>query len=147
MLICRIPVTFYACRLPIVQGGTFSFLTPTFAILSLPQWTCPTPQGQLFSFGTVCEKWIVLAKPSKISRPSVQTNAQRTPSQLRTENCNKIMIATFVLTHHTFRFKENGNSTVSSPINNDDIWKPRMREVWLTKSTEFPLHLVITLET
>lgn len=30
--------------MPIVQGGTFSFLVPTFAILSLPEWTCPAPQ-------------------------------------------------------------------------------------------------------
>jgi len=29
-------------RLPIVQGGTFSFLVPTFAILSLPEWKCPS---------------------------------------------------------------------------------------------------------
>ncbi|XP_078378704.1 solute carrier family 23 member 2-like [Oculina patagonica] len=58
----------FGVRLPIVQGGTFSFLTPTFAILSLPQWTCPKPE-------------------------------------------------------------ENGNSTESSSINNDDIWKPRMREI------------------
>ena len=28
-------------RLPIVQGGTFSFLAPTFAILSLPHNKCP----------------------------------------------------------------------------------------------------------
>ncbi|KAL9967146.1 hypothetical protein ACROYT_G025319 [Oculina patagonica] len=59
----------FGVRLPIVQGGTFSFLTPTFAILSLPQWTCPT---------------------------------------LSTEN---------------------GNSTESSAFNDDDIWKPRMREI------------------
>lgn len=32
----------FGVRLPIVQGGTFAFLTPTFAILSLPQWKCPT---------------------------------------------------------------------------------------------------------
>lgn len=36
----------YTYRLPIVQGGTFAFLTPTFAILSLPQWTCPKAEGQ-----------------------------------------------------------------------------------------------------
>lgn len=31
-----------------VQGGTFSFLTPTIAILSLPQWTCPSdPQSTM----------------------------------------------------------------------------------------------------
>jgi len=28
-------------RLPIVQGGTFAFLAPTFAILSLPINQCP----------------------------------------------------------------------------------------------------------
>ncbi len=30
-------------RLPIIQGGTFAFLVPTFAILNLPQWKCPAP--------------------------------------------------------------------------------------------------------
>ncbi|XP_001641628.2 solute carrier family 23 member 1 [Nematostella vectensis] len=34
--------TTFGVRLPIVQGGTFSFLAPTFAILSLPQFKCPT---------------------------------------------------------------------------------------------------------
>ena len=28
-------------RLPIVQGGTFTFLAPTFAILTLPEFRCP----------------------------------------------------------------------------------------------------------
>nr|XP_061826386.1 solute carrier family 23 member 1-like [Nerophis lumbriciformis] len=32
-------------RLPILQGGTFSFITPTIAILSLPRWQCPGPRG------------------------------------------------------------------------------------------------------
>lgn len=27
-----------------VQGGTISFLVPTLAILSLPQWKCPAPE-------------------------------------------------------------------------------------------------------
>ncbi|XP_055379183.1 solute carrier family 23 member 1 isoform X2 [Condylostylus longicornis] len=31
----------WGCRLPIVQGGTISFLVPTLAILNLPQWKCP----------------------------------------------------------------------------------------------------------
>ncbi|KAK7586119.1 hypothetical protein V9T40_003995 [Parthenolecanium corni] len=35
-----IQVTF-GCRLPLVQGGTISFLIPTLAILSQPQWQCP----------------------------------------------------------------------------------------------------------
>ncbi|KAI0217841.1 Solute carrier family 23 member 2 [Lamellibrachia satsuma] len=29
-------------RLPIVQGGTFTFIAPSLAILSLPKWKCPT---------------------------------------------------------------------------------------------------------
>ncbi|XP_077599524.1 solute carrier family 23 member 1 [Stigmatopora nigra] len=31
-------------RLPILQGGTFSFITPTLAILALPKWQCPAQQ-------------------------------------------------------------------------------------------------------
>lgn len=31
----------FGCRLPIVQGGTISFLVPVLAILSLPKWRCP----------------------------------------------------------------------------------------------------------
>ncbi|XP_060802875.1 solute carrier family 23 member 2 [Amyelois transitella] len=32
----------FGCRLPIVQGGTISFLVPTLAILGLPVWKCPS---------------------------------------------------------------------------------------------------------
>lgn len=31
----------WGCRLPLVQGGTISFLVPTLAILNLPEWQCP----------------------------------------------------------------------------------------------------------
>ncbi|XP_017305007.1 solute carrier family 23 member 2 isoform X5 [Diaphorina citri] len=34
----------FGCRLPIVQGGTISFLVPTLAILHLPQWQCPAEE-------------------------------------------------------------------------------------------------------
>ncbi|XP_054284348.1 solute carrier family 23 member 1 isoform X2 [Macrosteles quadrilineatus] len=44
-LVTWFQVTF-GCRLPIVQGGTISFLVPTLAILSLPRWQCP-PQDVL----------------------------------------------------------------------------------------------------
>lgn len=33
--------TFVHLRLPILQGGTFTFITPTLAILALPKWKCP----------------------------------------------------------------------------------------------------------
>lgn len=36
--------TMIGCRLPLVQGGTISFLVPTLAILNLPQWKCPSPE-------------------------------------------------------------------------------------------------------
>lgn len=34
--------TTFGIRLPVIQGATFTFLVPTLAILSLPQWTCPS---------------------------------------------------------------------------------------------------------
>ncbi|KAI5652160.1 permease family domain-containing protein [Phthorimaea operculella] len=34
----------FGCRLPIVQGGTISFLVPTLAILNLPAWRCPAEE-------------------------------------------------------------------------------------------------------
>lgn len=34
----------FGVRLPIIQGSTFSFLIPTLAILSLPQWQCPSEE-------------------------------------------------------------------------------------------------------
>ena len=39
-------IIIFLFRLPIVQGGTISFLVPTLAILHLPQWRCP-PQEVL----------------------------------------------------------------------------------------------------
>jgi len=43
-LVTMLQVTF-GCRLPIIQGGTFSFLVPTMAILSLPQYQSnPDPE-------------------------------------------------------------------------------------------------------
>ena len=35
--------TVIGCRLPIIQGGTFTFVTPTLAILALDKWSrqCP----------------------------------------------------------------------------------------------------------
>lgn len=35
-------ITLLQCT--IVQGGTFAFLVPTFAILNLPEWSCPAPE-------------------------------------------------------------------------------------------------------
>ncbi|KAJ0069800.1 hypothetical protein NL108_014664, partial [Boleophthalmus pectinirostris] len=39
-------------RLPILQGGTFSFITPTLAILALPKWQCPAPKSSALINGT-----------------------------------------------------------------------------------------------
>ncbi|EDO48982.1 predicted protein [Nematostella vectensis] len=46
----------FGVRLPIVQGGTFSFLAPIFAILSLPKWQChpvAMPTNSTLSNGTL----------------------------------------------------------------------------------------------
>ncbi|KAK1167191.1 hypothetical protein AOXY_G11870 [Acipenser oxyrinchus oxyrinchus] len=39
--LCTLLQTTFGTRLPILQGGTFSFITPTLAILALPEWRCP----------------------------------------------------------------------------------------------------------
>ncbi|KAM8974103.1 solute carrier family 23 member 1-like [Pelodytes ibericus] len=39
--ICTLLQVIFGVRLPILQGGTFAFLTPTLAMLSLPKWKCP----------------------------------------------------------------------------------------------------------
>ncbi|KAJ1166464.1 hypothetical protein NDU88_006865 [Pleurodeles waltl] len=39
--ICTLLQVIFGVRLPILQGGTFAFLTPTLAMLSLPKWQCP----------------------------------------------------------------------------------------------------------
>ncbi|XP_073506309.1 solute carrier family 23 member 1-like isoform X2 [Phyllobates terribilis] len=39
--ICTLLQVLFGVRLPILQGGTFTFLTPTLAMLSLPKWRCP----------------------------------------------------------------------------------------------------------
>ncbi|NXR28961.1 S23A1 protein, partial [Cinclus mexicanus] len=40
--ICTLLQVLFGVRLPIIQGGTFAFLTPTLAMLSLPSWKCPS---------------------------------------------------------------------------------------------------------
>ncbi|XP_066284496.1 solute carrier family 23 member 1-like [Branchiostoma lanceolatum] len=45
--LCTLLQTTFGVRLPIVQGATFAFLTPTFAILSLPGFACPTVLGSV----------------------------------------------------------------------------------------------------
>ncbi|KAM7397174.1 hypothetical protein PAMP_020167 [Pampus punctatissimus] len=42
--LCTLLQTAIGTRLPILQGGTFSFITPTLAILALPKWQCPAPK-------------------------------------------------------------------------------------------------------
>lgn len=32
---------FFISRLPILQGGTFTLLAPSMAMLSMPEWSCP----------------------------------------------------------------------------------------------------------
>uniref|UniRef100_A0A8C7Z3G3 Si:dkey-106n21.1 n=1 Tax=Oryzias sinensis TaxID=183150 RepID=A0A8C7Z3G3_9TELE len=43
--LCTLLQTAVGTRLPILQGGTFSFITPTLAILALPKWQCPSPKA------------------------------------------------------------------------------------------------------
>lgn len=44
-LLPLLPLLHFACswlsRLPILQGGTFTLLAPSMAMLSMPEWSCP----------------------------------------------------------------------------------------------------------
>lgn len=37
----RMKLDMFVSRLPILQGGTFTLLAPSMAMLSMPEWTCP----------------------------------------------------------------------------------------------------------
>ncbi|KAK2841979.1 hypothetical protein Q5P01_012179 [Channa striata] len=39
--ICTLLQVTFGIRLPILQGGTFTLLAPSMAVLSMPEWTCP----------------------------------------------------------------------------------------------------------
>uniref|UniRef100_A0AAY4CJV2 Uncharacterized protein n=1 Tax=Denticeps clupeoides TaxID=299321 RepID=A0AAY4CJV2_9TELE len=45
--LCTLLQTTIGTRLPILQGGTFSLITPSLAILALPKWQCPGTTGFL----------------------------------------------------------------------------------------------------
>ncbi|XP_070828592.1 solute carrier family 23 member 2 [Chaetodon trifascialis] len=45
--LCTLLQTTVGTRLPILQGGTFSFITPTLAILALPKWQCPATKASV----------------------------------------------------------------------------------------------------
>lgn len=52
--------TTFGCRLPLVQGGTISFLVPTLAILNLDKWRCPAKDEiALMSSDEKEELWLV----------------------------------------------------------------------------------------
>uniref|UniRef100_A0A8C6SIW1 Zgc:110789 n=1 Tax=Neogobius melanostomus TaxID=47308 RepID=A0A8C6SIW1_9GOBI len=40
--VCTLLQVSFGIRLPILQGGTFTLLAPSMAMLSMPEWTCPT---------------------------------------------------------------------------------------------------------
>ncbi|KAG7260707.1 hypothetical protein CRUP_005384 [Coryphaenoides rupestris] len=50
--LCTLLQTCVGNRLPILQGGTFSLITPTLAILALPKWQCPTTTADPSTNGT-----------------------------------------------------------------------------------------------
>uniref|UniRef100_A0A9J8BUU7 Solute carrier family 23 member 4 n=1 Tax=Cyprinus carpio carpio TaxID=630221 RepID=A0A9J8BUU7_CYPCA len=39
--VCTLLQVTFGVRLPILQGGTFTLLSPSMALLSMPEWTCP----------------------------------------------------------------------------------------------------------
>ncbi|KAH9633063.1 hypothetical protein HF086_010172, partial [Spodoptera exigua] len=56
----------FGCRLPIVQGGTISFLVPTLAILNLPIWQCP-PAQEIISMTDEEQKKLWMSRMCELS--------------------------------------------------------------------------------
>uniref|UniRef100_A0A2H1VRE4 SFRICE_007116 n=1 Tax=Spodoptera frugiperda TaxID=7108 RepID=A0A2H1VRE4_SPOFR len=56
----------FGCRLPIVQGGTISFLVPTLAILNLPMWQCP-PAEEINSMTDEEQKKVWMSRMCELS--------------------------------------------------------------------------------
>ncbi|TRY66050.1 hypothetical protein DNTS_002687 [Danionella cerebrum] len=50
--LCTLLQTTIGTRLPILQGGTFTFITPTLAILALPKWRCPDQTAHAHTNGS-----------------------------------------------------------------------------------------------
>lgn len=121
-------------RLPIVQGGTFSFLAPTFAILTLPKWKCPEIQQQHlpsvmnstsapestngFYFNvnnSVCWKYVCLNNKTLNNKT---LNSKTLNNKTLKSSPTKKLTA-----------KTNATSTSSPLVDDKDIWKPRIREI------------------
>ncbi len=49
-------------KLPILQGGTFTLLSPTMALLSMPEWTCPAWTQNASLVNTSSPESLCLAK-------------------------------------------------------------------------------------
>ena len=62
--------TIIGCRLPIIQGGTFTFVTPTLAILALDKWSreCPALEDD--------EAWAGIDEDERREMWQVETDRQ-----------------------------------------------------------------------
>nr|XP_020038515.1 solute carrier family 23 member 2-like [Castor canadensis] len=76
--ICTLLQVFLGVRLPILQGGTFAFLAPSLAMLSLPAWKCP--------------EWTLNATQVNISSPEFTEEWQKRMRELQ----GAIMVASCV---------------------------------------------------
>lgn len=66
----------FGCRLPLVQGGTISFLVPTLAILNLEKWKCP--DGSVIAGMSADEKeelWMVRMRYEALKMPENGTRS------------------------------------------------------------------------
>lgn len=76
--ICTLLQVFFGVRLPILQGGTFGFVAPSLAMLSLPAWRCP--------------EWTLNASQVNISSPEFTEEWQKRIRELQ----GVIMVASCV---------------------------------------------------
>ncbi|KAM4573460.1 xan_ur_permease domain-containing protein [Odontesthes bonariensis] len=56
--VCTLLQVTFGIRLPILQGGTFTLLAPSMAMLSMPEWTCPAWTQNASSVNTSSPEFI-----------------------------------------------------------------------------------------
>lgn len=62
----------FLSRLPILQGGTFTLLAPSMAMLSMPQWSCPawTQNASLVNTSSAEFTEVWQSRMRAVSKPS-----------------------------------------------------------------------------
>ena len=109
--ICTLLQSTFGNRLPLLQGGTFSFLTPTFALMSLAHFQCSNVKEMACVSGndvkSLSGNWTTFDELS----------------------CCEVGVDCDDTANTTAMFKDVTNLNEATLVEWDDVWQRRLREV------------------